>query len=279
MKVRLIQFSPKLGNVPANLDYHIQQIEQAILDKIELIVFPELSISGYQLKDIVFDIALTPGHALISKIAALSKKIHIIIGAPYEAETGLIYNSALFFSRGKLNHVHHKTQLPNFGMFEEQMIFKAGNTFIPFDIDQFKAGILICREILFPMIAYLYFLQKTDLLIAISNSPFRGLTENGFSSFKFWENMGYTYSVFFHQNYLFVNRTGFEDGIGFGGGSFIAPAGQGISVLAPYFEEARLDSIICLDDVRRSRLQSNYLRDDKPEMILKELQRIVNAQY
>ena len=78
------------------------------------------------------------------------------------------------------------------------------------------------------MLAYLYFLQKTDLLIGISNSPQRGIGKDGISSFQLWETMGYVFSQFYHQNYLFVNRVGFEDGIGFGGGSFFARAGQGI---------------------------------------------------
>jgi hypothetical protein len=116
-----------------------------------------------------------------------------------------------------------------------------------------------------------------DFLIGISNSPHRGINKEGFSSFKFWESMGYVYSVFFHQNYIFINRTGFEDGIGFGGGSFYAPSGRGIKNQAKYMEDDILDVVVSLDDVRRSRISGNYLRDEKPEIILKEMQRILNA--
>jgi len=277
MKVRAIQFSPILGDISKNLTFHLKEINQAIDDKIELIIFPELSISGYQLKDIIYDISLKPNDQTIKQLADLSKQIDIIIGAPYESLAGIITNTAFYFSEGALKHCHDKVQLPNFGMFEELKIFKPGVQFKTFKIKEFTAGILICREILFPIHAYLYYLQEVDFLIGISNSPHRGITKDGFSSFKFWENLGYVFSVNFHQNYVFVNRCGFEDGIGFGGGSFFAPSGKGIQKKAKYMDNDILDFEISLADVRRSRLSSNYLRDEKPEIILKELHRILNA--
>jgi len=277
MKVRAIQFSPALGNTAANLDTHIRHITQAIRDGRELIVFPELSLSGYHLKDIASDAVLARGGAEWREIERLSKKIAIILGAPLEEEAGIISNAALYFSRGKWRHTHRKVQLPNYGMFEERMIFKPGDTFRTFKIGAMTAGILICREILFPMLAYLYFIQKTDLLIGISNSPQRGVGRDGVSSFQLWETMGYVFSQFYHQNYLFVNRVGFEDGIGFGGGSFFARAGRGICQKAAYVDEAVLDAEILPADVRRARLSSNYLRDDQPELVLREMHRILHA--
>ena len=277
MKVRAIQFSPALGNIEKNMEFHVAKISQAIRDGRELIVFPELSLSGYQLKDIACEIALKKDGPVWREIAKLSKKIDIIVGAPLEEDPGLIYNTALYFAKGKWRHTHRKVQLPNYGMFEERMIFKPGDEFRTFKIGTMTAGILICREILFPMLAYLYFIQKTDLLIGISNSPQRGIGKDGISSFQLWETMGYVFSQFYHQNYLFVNRVGFEDGIGFGGGSFFARAGQGISRKAKYIDEDMLDVEIQSADVRRARLSSNYLRDEQPELVLREMRRILHA--
>ena len=277
MKVRAIQFSPALGNIEKNMEFHTAKITQAIRDGRELIVFPELSISGYHLKDIASDIALKKDGRQWREFEKLSKKIDIIIGAPLEEDAGIIYNTALYFSKGKWRHTHRKVQLPNYGMFEERMIFKPGDEFRTFKIGTMTTGILICREILFPMLAYLYFIQKTDLLIGISNSPQRGIGKDGISSFQLWENMGYVFSQFYQQNYLFVNRVGFEDGIGFGGGSFFARAGQGICQKAKVVDEDVLDAEIRPADVRRARLSSNYLRDEQPQLVLKELQRILHA--
>ena len=277
MKVRAVQFSPALGDVDKNLDFHATQVALAVKDKQELIVFPELSLSGYQLKDIAADVALKPNGREWSRLEKLSRKIDIIAGAPVEEEPGIIVNAALYFSRGRMRHMHRKVQLPNYGMFEERMIFKPGEGFYAFKIGNFTAGILICREILFPMLAYLYFLQKTDLLIGISNSPQRGIGKDGITSFQLWETMGYVFSQFYHQNYLFVNRVGFEDGIGFGGGSFFARAGQGIVQKAKYVDADVLDAEVGSADVRRARLASGYLRDEQPGLVLQEMRRILHA--
>ena len=277
MKVRAIQFSPALGNIEKNLEFHVAKITQAIHDGRELIVFPELSISGYQLQDIACDIALKKDGPVWREIESLSKKIDIIAGAPWKRSRASSTIRPYTFSKGKWRHTHRKVQLPNYGMFEERMIFKQGDEFRTFKIGSLTAGILICREILFPMLAYLYFIQKTDLLIGISNSPQRGIGKDGISSFQLWENMGYVFSQFYHQNYLFVNRVGFEDGIGFGGGSFFARAGQGICQKAKYIDEDVLDADIQPADVRRARLSSNYLRDEQPELVLREMRRILHA--
>jgi predicted amidohydrolase len=277
MKVRAIQFSPALGDIGQNMETHGRHISRAVRDGRELIVFPELSLSGYQLKDLAAEIALRPGGREWRELEKWSRKIDIIAGAPLEEDAGIIVNAALYFSGGKWRHTHRKVQLPNYGMFEEAMIFKAGDTLRTFQIGRFRAGILICREILFPMLAYLYFIQKTDLLIGISNSPQRGIDKDGISSFQLWETMGYVFSQFYHQNYLFVNRVGFEDGIGFGGGSFFARAGQGICQRAAQVDEDALDIEIAAADVRRARLSSNYLRDEQPGLVLKEMNRILHA--
>ncbi|MCP4148827.1 MAG: hypothetical protein GY757_13860 [bacterium] len=279
MKIRAIQFSPTLGNISKNLDFHLKEIDNAIADNIELIIFPELSISGYHMKDILFEITMKPEDEFMLKFKELSRKIDILIGAPLEEPVGIIYNCGLYFSKGELLHNHRKVQLPNFGMFEEQMIFKAGDSFKSFRVGEFTCGIIICREILFPSIAYLYYLQGVDFLIGISNSPYRGISDvpDGFPALKLWERLGEVFAINHHQHYVFVNRTGFEDGIGFGGGSFYAAPGKGIIKKAAYFEADSFDFEISPEAVRKSRLGGNYLRDEKPEIILKELKRILNA--
>ena len=90
--------------------------------------------------------------------------------------------------------------------------------------------------------------------------------------------MGELYSRFFHLNYIFANRTGFEEGIGFGGGSFFAASGQGITSRAPYIDDAVLDIGIEPAETRRARMAGNYLRDEDPRLVLRELQRILDKE-
>lgn len=277
MQVRAVQFSPRLGDVEANLQRMEEHIHSAVAAGIELIVFPELSLTGYQLKDLLFDLRLGEQSPEVDILRYLSRDIDIVIGLPLERVPGVVTNSALYLSAGEVRHRHDKVQLPNYGMFEEAMIFAAGARLLTFPLRGFTAGILICREILFPVLGYLYFLQECDFLIGISNSPHRAIGPDGFASHRLWESMGYVFSQFYHQNYLFVNRSGFEDGIGFGGGSFFARAGQGIVEKLPYLGEGVLDCRVSLEDVRRARLSGNYRRDERPELILNELQRIIHA--
>ncbi len=115
------------------------------------------------------------------------------------------------------------------------------------------------------------------MIISVSNSPHRGMGPDGFSSHKLWERLGEGYSINYHQHFIFCNRTGFEDGIGFGGGSFYAAPGKGIVEMGKYFEEECLDCDLDENETRRSRISSNYLRDEKPDIIIKELERIING--
>ncbi len=276
MKIRAVQFSPALGRINDNLDYHLHAIEQAIGEKFELIVFPELSLTGYLLKDIVYELDLSLQSETINRLKQASRQIDILAGLPLELEAGIFYNCAVYFADGEILHIHKKVDLPNFGIFDEKMIFKSGSSFRAFQRKGWKIGLLICREILFPQNSYLYHLQNCDLLLAISNSPFRSILQNNNSSTFLWETMGFVISHFFQMHYLFVNRCGDEDGLIFPGGSFFAHAGSGLKKLAPYFEQSLLDIRINQQEVRRARIVNNYLRDQQPEIIKKELERIIN---
>jgi len=278
MRIRAVQFAPRLGDWEANLDFHLQQIRAAEEQGIDLLVFPELSLTGYDLQDMATDLALTPGHPAWMALADASHKVALLVGAPCEEEPGIVYNSALFFSGGKVLHRHDKVQLPNFGMFREAMIFRPGHHLQAFDWQGHRVGVLICREMLFPIHAYLHYLQGVDLLLVISNSPFRGIGPNGFGSLAMWEEAGSSFARFHHQNTLFVNRTGFEDGLGFGGGSFWAVAGRGIQQRAPHFEEALMDVTFRDAEHRLSRIRGNQFRDERPEWVLAEIKRILHAQ-
>ena len=277
MKARIVQFSPLLGDIEKNLEYHELKISEAVKKGIELIVFPELSISGYQLKDIIFDISRDRIDRVIVSLMNLSRDIDIVAGLPLEESPGIFYNSVIYLSGGRIVHNHRKVQIPNFGMFEEEMIFKAGERFKSFRAGNMNAGVLICREILFPVNAYLYHLQNTDMIISVSNSPHRGMGPDGFSSHKLWERLGEVYSINYHQHFIFCYRGCRQGGIGVGGGSFYAAPGKGIVEMGKYFEEECLDCNLDENESRRSRISSNYLRDEKPDIIIKELERIING--
>src|ERR1035437_9809972 len=108
--------------------------ERAIGAEADAIIFPELSLSGYTLRDLNFEVALqTRTSAHLDPLRELSKKITIICGAVEEDERGAVYNSALLIEGGEVRHTHRKVYPPTYGMFEEGRYFRSGHEAVGFD--------------------------------------------------------------------------------------------------------------------------------------------------
>ncbi len=277
MKVALAQISPYLGNLRKNLDLHFQSIEKAKKKKSDLLIFPELSLTGYTLMDMVDEVSLEPGkNPIFKELKAASRDISLVVGFVEEMEKGLFYNSAAFLSKGKILHIHRKVFLPTFGMFDEARFYAQGKNFHTFPTPFGKAGMMICRDFLSYGASYLLFAGGAEIIIVISAAPGRGTAlEESYETSRMWEIMGETISRFSTVFLIYCNRVGFEDGKHFAGGSFIFnPAGEMIA-RAAYVDKDFLFYEINLEEVREIRRKWPYKRDDKPEIILEALKRIV----
>lgn len=277
MKIALAQISPHLGDTGKNLDLHLRTIEKARRRKAGLIVFPELSLTGYTLMDLVPEVALKPGKApLFRKLAAWSRTIDIVLGFVEERGTGLFYNSAAYLSGGRIVHIHRKAFLPTGGMFEEAKFFAPGKSFRTFGTSFGRVGLLVCRDFLSYGAGYALFAGGADFVIIISAAPGRGtIADDAFVTSHMWELMGEAISYFSTAFVVYCNRAGFEDGKVFAGGSFIfGPDGRRL-VKAPEAEEDLLITDLRLDGIRAARKKWTFRRDDRPEVILHSLQRIV----
>ncbi|UCC40990.1 MAG: nitrilase [Candidatus Aminicenantes bacterium] len=278
MKVALAQFSPHLGDVKKNFNLHLQYIEKAKKKNVDLLVFPELSLTGYTLKDLIEAVAITPGKSsLFEKLKTLSRHLSLVLGFVEEKEKGIFYNSAAFLSEGKILRIHRKVFLPTFGMFEEAKFFAQGKNFNTFSTPFGNAGMMICRDFHSYGASYLLFAGGTEIIIIISAAPGRGVSgEEHYETSHMWEVMGEVISRFSTTFLIYCNRVGFEDGKHFAGGSFIFnPAGQLIAK-ASYVDKDFLIQNIDLKEIREARKKWTYKRDDKPEVILEALKRIVS---
>jgi predicted amidohydrolase len=280
MRIALAQISPHLGNIQKNFELHVRIIEKARREKAQLLIFPELSLTGYLLKDLVETVALDADRSPIFKeFKALSRDISLVLGFVEEKprEKGLFYNSAVFLDKGKILHIHRKVFLPTSGMFEEGRFFAQGRNFGTFPAPCGNTGLLICRDFLHYGASYLLFAGGSEVILVISAAPGRGLAgKNGFATSRMWELMGEAISRFSSAFVIYCNRVGLEDGIVFAGGSFIFnPFGKRL-VQAPYFERNVLFHELDLDEIRRARKNWPFKRDDKPEVILHALKRIVH---
>ena len=215
MKVTLAQFSPKLNR--SNLD-DICKIVDEHKSKSDLIVFPELSLSGYLLQDKLSEDAWEINE--LEVLAKLSLDIDIVVGIALRDNTEFT-NSALYFSDGKLLSKHDKVHLPNYGMFEEARYFKAGTIFESFESKFGKTSMVVCEDLWHKDVHHDLIRENPDYIIALVASPARGFSDEGLEIEKQWLDIIKTVSKECSARLIFVNRVGFEDGLGFWGGSCI----------------------------------------------------------
>ncbi len=280
LSVTLAQIAPRLGDVRANLEKHLAWIDACAADS-DLIVFPELSLTGYTLQDLVPEVAQRPhdeDNPTFRELREISRarEVDLVVGFVEEEPRHRFYIAAAYIHRGEILHVHRKVYLPTYGLFQEGRDLAHGDRVRAFDAPWGRAGMLICEDFWHASPPYLLWLDGADVLIHHSASPGRGLTGKGkLDSSRFVEEVNQTYAALFTTYVLHCNRAGIEDGINFWGGSAVYGPDGTVLGQAPYFEEYRLQVELDLSEVRRVRQRLPLLRDERPELTLRELQRIL----
>ncbi len=231
MRVTLAQIAPKLNR--SNLEIIASIVEQQ-KSQTDLIVFPELSLSGYLLQDKLYEDAWKIEELAILK--ELSKDVDIVVGAALKEEKGF-KNVALYFSNGALLSRHDKLHLPNYGMFEEARYFDAGEVFESFMVDNTRISMVVCEDLWHENIHTDLVEQNPDRIIALVASPARGFSDDGLEIQKQWYNIIQKVAKECKAELVFVNRVGFEDGLGFWGGSCIVDKQGNITKQLPLFEK------------------------------------------
>lgn len=229
MRITLAQTSPKLNR--SNLGDYIKIIN-SVKDESDLIVFSELSLSGYMLQDKLSEDAYKLEE--LDTLRELSKDIDIVVGAAFTS-AGHFSNSALYFSKGQFISRHDKVHLPNYGMFEEARYFEAGNVFESFMVNEKRISMVVCEDLWHENVHHDLIAQNPDMIIALVASPARGFCDDGLEIQKQWYKIIETVARECSTKIVFVNRVGFEDGLGFWGGSCIVnESGKRIAQLENY---------------------------------------------
>jgi predicted amidohydrolase len=261
---------------------HRRIVTSALRRRAELVVFPELSLTGYLLQDLVPELALNlkPSPAM-RELLALSRRIPIAVGLVEESEDHRYYNTALFLAQGKLVHRHRKAYLPTYGMFDEGRDFASGDAMAAFDTPWGRLGILICEDAWHPASAFLLSQDGADYILVMSSGPARGMGADpqGPESAAWWRDLGRVTARANTLYWLYVNRVGVEDGICFPGGSFVADPSGEILCQAPLLEETLLCTTLPRSRIRRARASSPVLRDEKAAMVGLELARILRFRH
>lgn len=276
MKIAAAQISSVLGNLEKNIQHHLRYCDEAIKNKTDMIVFPELSLTGYSLKDINFTIAVNIAKTkLLDKLKEKSKKISIICGLAEEDENFAIYNSGILISDGEIKFSHRKIYPPTYGLFEEFRYFSRGNECRAHDTKFGKIGLLVCEDLWHLSLPYTVAMDGAQIITGIASSPTRlSVNTDKFKNYEINSEHHRTYARILSTYFVFSNRVGFEDGINFWGGSEIVDPFGNVLSAAKLFDEDMIYADINFEEVKRARHQARHFLDEDIDLTVKNLLKI-----
>lgn len=302
MKVIICQTSPILLDLKTNLEDVIAKICQGREKGAQLIVFPELALTGYFVGQRYHEVALRLDSPEIERLVSATKGTAAVIGFIEESPSMNFYNSALVAVDGKIFFAYRKLNLPNYGVFEERKYFSSGKQIPVLKLHDFNIAVFICNDLWHPSLPYLGVVQKADIFITIFNSS-QGSMGTEFSNIESWTIINTFYSRIFGIYNICANRVGEESfqerradsGIEadqtqseehspvlcetttyrfWGGSEIINPFGQNIAKAALH-EPDEIFGEISRDLLRQKKILLPYLRNDDPYFTHRELQRIL----
>jgi NAD+ synthase (glutamine-hydrolysing) len=283
--VALAQINSVLGDVECNLKKHLEYVDRARDEGASLVVFPELSLTGYYLMDITGEVGmrLDPPAPPLQKLLDASRKgdIDICVGFVEEDARYVHYIAQAYISEGEIRHVHRKVYLPTYGMFDDMRYVGMGRTVRAFDTRHGRMGMLVCEDFWHLSLPYLLWLDGADTLLLVAAGPGRGVKPgDDYLDTNYSVSMAHRmYAELFTTFVFHCNRVGYEDGVAFGGYStVIAPDGDFLA-RGEHFEESLITAQVDPESIRYKRRSLPLLRDERPEMVLRELERIVKERY
>lgn len=278
LNIGLAQTYPKLGDVQTNLKEHLQIAQDAAAQGVDLLVFPELSLTGYQVQDLVPEVAIraTADDPTFAQLLQASHQLDLIVGFVHRDRRDRFFIAAAYLSAGECLHLHHKVYLPTYTMFDEKRYFDQGETIRAFDTRWGRVGLLICEDFWHISPPYLLWLDGADVLFLQSSSPTRGVgTAARPGSSRWVELVNQAYGSMFTSYIVHCNRVGYEDGKNFWGGSSVVDPNGEFLTHGLYFDEALITQTIDLNQLHRTRARLPLLRDERPHLIHRELTRIL----
>ncbi|HET7276121.1 MAG TPA: nitrilase-related carbon-nitrogen hydrolase [Longimicrobiaceae bacterium] len=279
LRVRIEQFAPELGDTTANVDHLIEASRTAGADGVDLMITPELSLTGYELKDSTHRVAMPLGSA---PTRSFTGECGVVVGLVELGTDFVPYNAAVHIHAGRIVHSHRKLYLPTYGMFDEGRYFGRGSTIRAYDgPGGWRYGLLICEDLWHPSLPYLLAMDGAQVIIvqaaAGGRGGWNGAQAGRFASWAAWHHLACAAAVAYGVYVIVANRVGVEGSVVFCGGSFIvAPDGEVIAH-GDDLGDDRVTADLSIDRVMSARRPSAHARDEDPHLVLRELRRIVRA--
>jgi predicted amidohydrolase len=277
LRVALAQVDCALGDVAENARRAQEIIARARDEGVDLVVFPELNLTGYTLGGVAEDVELALDDPLVDALAATTTDIAAVVGM---VESGRVhaYNSALFLDGGAIVHVQRKTHLPTYGRWEEHKYFSPGPALRAFDSRLGRAAMLICNDAWQAPLAYVAAHDGARLLIITAASSLEHADGTDPAELeRDWGDLLRFHARFLQAWVVFVNRVGTEAGVTFWGGSRIIDPWGRIVAQAPRAEEALVHADLDVTAVRRRRRELPLLKEPRLGLIRREIDRLIDT--
>jgi predicted amidohydrolase len=277
-RLRIEQLAPALGDADANLARIAAAQADAAADGVDLLVTPELSMTGYDVRDAVHSLALPESD---EPFPGLAGGPDVVVGC-IERDAGFVpYNAALHLRGGRVLHRHRKVYLPTYGMFDEGRWFGRGGAVRAYDAGGgWRMGMLVCEDLWHPALGWLLAAQGAHLLVVQSAAAGRGSVAGGanggrFASWDAWEHLARAAAIACGVYVALANRVGVEGPLCFAGGSMIVAPDGAVLARADDLGEDRITAVLSLDAVAAARRPYAHARDDDPRLVARELARIL----
>ena len=276
MRITLAQVDSTLGDLDANLARAEHVVADATAQSSDLVVFPELYVSGYSIGSVDSDLSMRPDDPRFEKLARCAGDAGVLIGfvesGPHGQHT---YNSTVFYQSGRLVHVHRKLYLPAYAPFEERNHFTPGPTLRAFPVDpETRMAVLLCNDAWQPQLAFLATQDGAKVLLVPAASAQSRFPEH-YDSHEYWHDITHFYGRMFQVYVVFVNRVGTEGPLRFWGGSHVIDPWGNVLADAVQAEEQLLNVDVDLGEVRRRRRQVPLVKEARLGLLQREIGRLL----
>ncbi len=273
--IGLAQVAPALGDLAANLQLHLDWAAEAAGRGVDLLVFPELALTGYGLGERAFDVAIRAdaGDPTFAALLDASRQLDLVVSFVEVDERYQYYIVAAYLFAGRLVHRHRKIYLPTYGAFHEAHTFAHGDRARAFDTRFGRVGLLVCEDFWHAGLPYLLWQDGADILLLLSASAEHGAGEPVSTSEKVLA-INRAYALLFTDFVIHVNRVGREEVGEFWGGSTVYGPDATLLVEGPRHEAALVVATLDTDALRSARRLLPLLRDEQPDLMRRELERI-----
>lgn len=277
MRITLAQVDSRLGDIDANVEKAERVLAEAARHATDLVVFPELHLTGYSIGEVDRDLSLRPDDVRIQRLADRAGGAGLQVGLMESGVRGLhTYNSSAYYEGGDLVHVHRKLYLPTYAAFEERKHFTPGQSLRVYPVKgEHSMATLVCNDAWQPALAFLATQDGAHILLIPAASAQSTFPER-YDSKDYWRDITRFYGRMFQLFVVFINRVGTEGDLQFWGGSHVVdPWGEVIAEAAEDGEDL-LTVDIDLDQVRRRRRDIPLGKEARLGLLRREIERLLD---